>query len=237
MQTAWPNRPVKFEGRLASVHNNCSMATQRKAQQPRKAVAGKLRPIATVPVYAGDVSGFAKHSVMNEQPLALLGLPPVLLFMRMNENALLLSRLPNAEPKQCQRVIPFKVLKAVRQLSKHAFEIVVQGAPPVRLEAHDAFVSSRARTLRSGSLANALNRALTCCARACVYAVSMCRPASNGWRCWGRCSRARSWSRMSTCTRSRLATCRMQTSHHAFRRRPPHQSFTPRGSLRSHCRP
>ena len=116
------------------------MSTGRKAALPRGKAAAKLRPIANVAVYEGDVSGFAKHSVMNEQPLALLGAQQ-LLFMRVHNNALLLSKLPNAEPKQCQKVLSFKSLRAVRQLSKHAFEIVLQGAPPVRLEAHDAFVS------------------------------------------------------------------------------------------------
>jgi hypothetical protein len=112
----------------------------RSATTPKTPAAAKLRPIAHMAVYDGDVSGFAKERTSSVQPLALISvIPPQLLFMRVHNDALLLSKLPNAEPKQCARVLPFGSLKAVRQLSKHAFEIVLKGAPPVRLEAHDTF--------------------------------------------------------------------------------------------------
>ena len=134
------------------------------AETPQKAGGSKrpkptmkLRPLCRVNVYEGDVSGFAKHTIRGtDHPLALLGLPPSLLFMRVHNNSLLLSKLPNAEPKQCTKVISFAALKAVHQLSKHAFEIVLLGAPPLRLEAHDAFVSAQLLTSRCTVLLAAL---------------------------------------------------------------------------------
>ena len=118
--------------------------TEKLAGSKRLKPALKLRPLAHVNVYEGDYAGFAKNTIRGtDHPLALLGLPPTLLFMRVHNNSLLLSKLQNAEPKQCTKVISFAALKAVHQLSKHAFEIVLLGAPPIRLEAHDAFVSAQ----------------------------------------------------------------------------------------------
>jgi hypothetical protein len=106
------------------------------------AAASRLGPAAARPALFEADTLSANTSTVGLFPLALLEKQaPTLLFLKVEDDALLFSKLPNVSRKQCTRVLGLKKLRCVRQLSKHAFEIVCIGAPPVRLEAHDAFVS------------------------------------------------------------------------------------------------
>uniref|UniRef100_A0A7S2GEP8 PH domain-containing protein n=1 Tax=Haptolina brevifila TaxID=156173 RepID=A0A7S2GEP8_9EUKA len=85
-----------------------------------------------------------------EQPLVLLSSSQLpsgiaklqLCFLRIANDSLLLSRQPSASVEQCMRVLPLKRVKGVRpspKVSKHAFELELVGAPPLRLGASDAW--------------------------------------------------------------------------------------------------
>jgi hypothetical protein len=82
---------------------------------------------------------------------------PQLLFLRVEEaqmgvagssrglgqarnDELIFSKQLNQDRKHCIRILKMKSLVGLQQKTKHTFEIVVRGEPPIRLEAHDAFV-------------------------------------------------------------------------------------------------
>jgi len=67
-------------------------------------------------------------------------------FLRIADDALLLSRQPNVSLGQCMRVLPLKRVKsalAAPKISKHAFELQLVGGPPVRLGAADAWACTQ----------------------------------------------------------------------------------------------
>lgn len=120
-------------------------STSRRVAPPSR---GKLRPLAPVAVFDGasNVSSFARPSdvdPLTQHPLCKTQpLPRQLLYMRIDGNALLLSKLPGVERTQCVRVIPLALVRGVNQLNNFTIELTVSGAPPVRLEAVEAWVST-----------------------------------------------------------------------------------------------
>jgi len=56
---------------------------------------------------------------------------------------LIFSKQLNQDRKHCIRILKMKSLFGLQKKTKHTFEIVVRGEPPIRLEAHDAFACAQ----------------------------------------------------------------------------------------------
>ena len=70
--------------------------------------------------------------------------PTQLAFLRITDDALLFSKLPNTSEAECTRVVPLRDLRSVVPLSRHSFELraVAATSPAVsviRLQTHDAY--------------------------------------------------------------------------------------------------
>jgi len=109
-----------------------------------------LRPLAKMGVCDPVATGSIPITSAVENPLVVLNSAQPstiqLVFLRIADDALLLSRQPNVSPGQCMRVLPLKRVKsalAAPKISKHAFELQLVGGAPVRLGAADAWACTQ----------------------------------------------------------------------------------------------
>ena len=114
----------------------------------RKPTLGRAAATLGVVQNSNVLDGLAsKISLAEKNPLAVRFNPandlnqPQLLFVRVDHarQELLFSKLPEQPRPQCKRVISLKLCKELKCKSKCVFSIILQGASPVDLEAHDAF--------------------------------------------------------------------------------------------------
>ena len=109
---------------------------------------GSVRPVSKLATQVASFdSGIMTSKKCNHHPLAANFNYPAdlnlrqLLFLRIDSarSELLFSKLPDTAHAKCTRVLPFKMVESVSPTSKNTFQVVCKGAPPVDLEAHDAF--------------------------------------------------------------------------------------------------
>ena len=172
--------------------------------EPRRSRRQQLRPVAHLAICDGTaaLSGLKRgpHNVELHPLVVVFNAanelnPPQLLFLRIDEarRELVFSKLPNAERSRATRVLPLKALVALHVKSKHVFELTLRHGPPIRLEAHDAFVS-RSNSLAPHPIAHPVS--LTPSPSLSHRRASSGRSSSSRWL------RPRP-SRQSTCTPSR----------------------------------